>query len=223
MVRGTPCSTTSRLRNKALPHGPRPLRNRSSFWELKGLSANLKRRLAEANTLYIHYLALCESVSAVGGAHLWEHPEDPGQEPFPSIFNTIEMTEMETRTNSKRAVFDQCVFGCRVKKGTCITSTLDNIEELDNLRCPGTSEHHRHSGKSWGLDSKGRWESRRLQAYPTRLAHAFAHHCFVTLQRFLTTGTGPTGHLHHHQAVQRVTSYGSRCGSEARAGRVFLC
>lgn len=42
-------------------------------------------RVQEANTLWLNYMAVCEAVSSRRGAHLWEHPADPGIHPFPSV------------------------------------------------------------------------------------------------------------------------------------------
>ena len=70
-----------------------------------------QKRVREANILWAHFMLACERVSGRGGAHGWEHPEDPGCDPFPSIWCTPEMLKLEQRTGSKRATFCQCVLG----------------------------------------------------------------------------------------------------------------
>lgn len=109
---GPPCSTVARSRHVKLPGGgPRPLRFRWCVWRRSDLRPHEKRRLDEANTLWINYLAYCEAVSMRGGAWLWEHPEDPGCSPYPSIWCTEEMKGVEERTGSVRAILHQCAFG----------------------------------------------------------------------------------------------------------------
>ena len=109
---GPPCSTVARSRHVKLPGGgPRPLRFRWCVWRRSDLRPHEKCRLDEANTLWINYLAYCEAVSVRGGAWLWEHPEDPGCSPYPSIWCTEEMKGVEERTGSVRAILHQCAFG----------------------------------------------------------------------------------------------------------------
>ena len=72
-VGGPPCSTVSRARHRFVEGGPRPLRSRESFWGLGNLLEYENKRLAEANILFVHFMALCEAVSSVGGRYLWWH------------------------------------------------------------------------------------------------------------------------------------------------------
>ena len=85
--------------------------------------------------LTINALCLMEGCSLRGGGHLLEHPQDPGEDPFPSIWDTDEVCEWEMRTDSIRVSFDQCMFGAPTKKPTTISSTLDGVEALDEVRC----------------------------------------------------------------------------------------
>ena len=75
---GPPCATVSRARFNRQCQGPRPVRFRWCVWGRKDLTTCEEARVREANGLWLHYMAICESVSGQGGAHLWEHPEDPG-------------------------------------------------------------------------------------------------------------------------------------------------
>ncbi|CAE7904063.1 unnamed protein product, partial [Symbiodinium sp. KB8] len=65
-----------------------------------GLKAHEQARVEEANTLYKHSMALCDRISLYGGGFLWEHPKDPGEHPFPSIFATVEFKELLCRTEA---------------------------------------------------------------------------------------------------------------------------
>ena len=94
-------------------------------------------------------------------------------------------------------------------KATCLSSTLDAIESLNEIRCPGVSAHHKH-GTALGKDEQGHWASRRLQTYPPRLALRIAELIFQTLSRFHEDGTGPTGHMHGEANTARTTAFGSQ-------------
>ena len=145
--------------------------------------------MSEANTLWLNSLELMECVSNCGGAHLWEHPEDPGIYPFPSIFDTVEMCEMERRTGAMRASFDQGYYRGPAVKPTCVSSTLDGVSELDGLR---VADDFISEG-ALGRDSDGNFRTRRLAAYPPDLCDALANCIHRTLLRFAATGGGPGG------------------------------
>ena len=149
VIGGPPCSTVSRARFNRTHQGPRPVRFRWCIWGRPDLTTAEKSRVDEANKLWINYMAVCESVSGQGGAHLWEHPKDPGQDPYPSIFATSEFCEFERRTDAVRVDFDQCVLGAPVPKGTTLSGNLKGIERFTAYQCPGVSEEHVHTGTRW--------------------------------------------------------------------------
>lgn len=159
---GPPCSTVSRSRHVFMVGGPRPLRFRRCLWGRSDLKPWEKSRLDESNILWLNYMSVCEGVSTRSGAHLWEHPADPGEDPYPSVWVTDEMLGLERRTDSKRAVLHQCPFGRLTPKLTCLSGTLDGLDELDGIRCPGVSKDHVHS-KSLGRMPDGSCYTRRLQ------------------------------------------------------------
>ena len=193
---GPPCSTVSRARHNRRRSGPRPLRFRWCVWGRPDLTRSEEARVREANILWAHFMLACERVSGRGGAHGWEHPEDPGCDPFPSIWCTPEMLKLEQRTGSKRGTFCQCVLGAPVRKGTTFSGTLDGIDRLERFQCPGIGvEGHHHSGCSEGTDSSGHFFTRRLQTYPPRMCEELARMIVDTAQRMLRTSEGPTGHL----------------------------
>ena len=93
--------------NRSQP-GPRPVRYRGAkLWGIDGLTPSEEWRVKEANVLMIHFLALCESVSRLGGIHLLEHPADPGVDPYPSIFACEVLIELEARVGARRIRIDQ--------------------------------------------------------------------------------------------------------------------
>ncbi len=171
LLGGPPCATWTRLRFRH--GGPRPLRFRWCPWGRSDLTAHEHDRLVEVNTLAVNYLSLCEALALRGGIYALEHPEDPGEDPFPSLFNTDLLKSMEARAGGKHTGLDQCALGGPTQKPTGISN---NIEALParGPRCPG---NHRH-GKSTGKCSDGTYRSQRLSAFPSEmcewLASAFA-------------------------------------------------
>lgn len=219
---GPPCSTVARSRHVWIPNGPRPLRFRWCIWGRADLEPCEKARVQEANTLWLNYMAICERISSRGGAHLWEHPADPGGPPYASIWATEEMIQMERRTNACRALLHQCPFGGPVPKLTCLSGTIRGLADLDGIRCPGLSEDHQR-GPSIGKNAEGGFHTRRLQTYPPALCREMARLFVETFVHFRDTHTGPTGALanQHDQAAPRVTAW-STWSEQRRCGAVML-
>ena len=105
---GPPCSSVSRARHIRRRPGPRPVRGRhEGFWGLPDLTPAEHARVAEANTLWLNFWALCEAVTGRGGLYWMEHPEDPGCAPFPSVWICEELVNREERIKARRSSFDQ--------------------------------------------------------------------------------------------------------------------
>eukprot|EP00434_Breviolum_minutum_P026310 symbB.v1.2.023253.t2/scaffold2112.1/size106475/3 len=191
---GPPCSTVARSRFVKIPGGPRPLRFRWAIWGRPDLRMHERARVLEANTLWLNFLALAESVASRGGGYLWEHPADPGVDPYPSIWATEEMCNFEDRVGGRRVHLHQCPFGGLAPKLTTLSGNLDDMELVDGVRCPGVSEHHQH-GVSIGRCAEGGFYTRRLQTYPPKLCEALACMLMATIRRMALSQSGPTGAL----------------------------
>ena len=202
---GPPCSTVARSRFVKIPGGPRPLRFRWAIWGRPDLRVHERARVEEANILWLNFLAMSESVAARGGGYLWEHPADPGVDPYPSIWATEEMCNFELRVGGRRV---QCPFGGLAPKLTTLSGNLDGMEAVDGVRCPGVSEQHQH-GISIGRCPEGGFYTRRLQTYPPRLCEAMADMLLATLERFAISQSGPTGALvlDGQESAPRITFY----------------
>ena len=72
----------------------------------------------------VNHLALCDGVGHRGGAWLTEHPDDPEEEPYPSIFDTEVMKGLEERSGARRISFDQCMMGGPSQNPTRVTGTV---------------------------------------------------------------------------------------------------
>ncbi|CAK9064634.1 unnamed protein product, partial [Durusdinium trenchii] len=118
-----PCSTVASSRHVPLTNGPRPLRFRHCFWGREDLKLWERARVLEANCLWLNYMSLCEGVSSRGGVHLFAHPADPGVDPYPSLWQTAEMINMERRTGAIRVHLHPCHYGGPEAKLTCLSGT----------------------------------------------------------------------------------------------------
>ena len=85
------------------------------------------RCVDEANLLIVNFGTLCEGVSSRGGVYIWEHPRDPEQFPYPSIWDTGLVKGMEERTGAIRCLLDQCMYGGPTMKSTCLSGTADGL------------------------------------------------------------------------------------------------
>ncbi len=74
-----------------------------------------------------------------------EHPEDPGVYPYPSVWSTTEMQELERRTGCTRGLLDQCMYDGPSKKPTCFTNNVPELSE-ECQRCGGGHTHARSFG-----------------------------------------------------------------------------
>ena len=218
VIGGPPCATTSRVRHNRRQPGPRPVRFRHCVWGRNDLSPSEYSRVKESNNIWLHFLALCEATSLRGGGHAWEHPGDPGQEPYSSIWITPEMIESESRAGAVRKLFRQCTFGGPRPKFTCLSATLLGLEQFNDQWCPGVSIDHQHQGQSEGLNELGLFHTSRLQTYPPDLCKALAWCIFFTLQRMKLNGAGPSGFTHPFKAILSVTAYSANSYPEFPIG-----
>ena len=206
IIGGFPCSTWSRARHNYLPGGPRPVRLRGRYcWGVPWLTPKESQRVAEGNVLAMNSMALCEGVSSRGGGHALEHPDDPDEYPYASIWDTEEMTGMELRTGSARHRCHQCMRGGPAVKPTCISGTLDGLDS-PGLLCDGSHQHER----AYGLAEQGGFRSAPLARYPAGLCEFLATCIIKTLLRFRASGSGPTGWLRTNVKTLRV-SHWSQC------------
>lgn len=219
---GPPCSTVARARHVKMVNGPRPLRFRWALWGRADLRSYERERVEEANDLWVNFWAMCEAVSLRGGCYLMEHPADPGQDPYPSMWLIQEVVEMERRAGGHRAHFHQCPFGGIAPKLTTFSGNLVNLSRIDGVRCPGESDTHVH-GKSIGRAPDGSFYTRRLQTYPPGLCEVMADMIFDSLCYMYQQNVGPTGALHQtgDLPAPRITAW-TRWASANTCGVAML-
>jgi hypothetical protein len=192
---GPPCCTHSILRYQTLGYvgEPRPLRFRGLHeWGRPDLSAWERKRVNMANELIVNTLTLFEEISKNCGVHLFEHPRDPGIDPYPSVFATGLFQEWEHRTGSIRACGDQCPYGAIAKKATQYAGTVKQMAALEEL-CPGVSSSHGHDPASQRWLDGWTFRSKRLERYPPRLCQTIAECFALSFAAMLKDDVGPGG------------------------------
>ncbi len=143
---GPPCRTVSRLRN--LRPGPRPLRDRDQFrFGFEDLTEYEKDLTNGDSALVLKQVALfklAEEHKARGEweiGFLLESPEDPaayaGELQAPSFWTWEEVRSLE-RFGMKLVSFDQGKIGHEQKKPTSCLTNLENVWDLNELRCQGS-------------------------------------------------------------------------------------
>ena len=91
---GPPCNTWSSARFLP-PPAPVPVRSREHLYGLPTLSEKLQRQVSVAYTLLLRFLGLCRAVSLFGCSFGLEYPEDRGRSPYPSLFLTSAVLELQ--------------------------------------------------------------------------------------------------------------------------------
>lgn len=166
---GPPCSTWSMARY-ANNIGPPPLRSRDLPWGLPNLAARHRLQVLEANQLMDASLTLLSAVARQGGSVSQEHPADPGQQPFPSIWATPRWKELKDELDLRESSFHQCRFGAGSRKPTTLGSNLEFLDAVDGMKCNHGGGHPR----LLGLDRSGCFRTKGAQAYPSELCKLIA-------------------------------------------------
>ena len=85
----------------------------------------------------LNYQSLAEALVVRGGVRILEHPDDPGEEPFPSVWATDVFEEFARRTGSKCCCLHQCMFGGPAKKPTRLATNIVEFEDKGPV-CDGS-------------------------------------------------------------------------------------
>ena len=86
----------------------------------------------------------------------------------------------------RRIEFPQCLWGQTARKDTCISGTVEGLEEFD-IYGNGTCRHGSHA-KLYGKDEKGRFRTREAQTYPPPLCKKLAELFIRTWKHRLDLG-----------------------------------
>ncbi|CAK0877994.1 unnamed protein product [Prorocentrum cordatum] len=163
VIASSPCSTWSRAR--FLGKGSKPLRTRLEPWGRSDMSftAFERLRLDLGARLLPAAMQAVREVCLAGGLGLMEHPADPVEDPYPSIWNFPEMASLLEETGGQINRIDQRRYGAPSMKPTMIgifgfyDDALDLAADCLRLRC----NHRAASGRTQGKSGTG----------PSRLLH----------------------------------------------------
>lgn len=176
---GPPCGTWSRARYRELP-GPPPLRSRALPWGLPGLTARLTSQLRSGTELFWATMLILGAVLESLGLYSLEHPEDPGEEPYPSIWDLDCVEELRLKglavLETLNALLDQrdtwpctrasgdlCEMGADTPKPTTLQGNLEALAEFDGRRCSHGLRHPSLGGRTRG----GAFRTAAAARYPS--------------------------------------------------------
>ena len=108
-------------------------------------------------------------------------------------------------------MLDQCSCQGPTKKRTCVSGTLDDIDDFNGVefQCPGDHVHEASAGR----DAAGAFLTARLARYPSLLCRALAERILRSCKRMLLDGTGPGGWQRAGLPAPRISSWGARCAN----------
>jgi hypothetical protein len=129
------------------PRGPRPYRSRKEPWGLSKLTVEQKKRVRRANGIIHLGLDLIREMISHGRPWTKMHPEDPGEDPFPSLWVTEEWESLvASDPRSSLTSFDACRFGSESQSPLSIGGSFADWGCLRN-RCNHVSGHRPRIGR----------------------------------------------------------------------------
>ena len=157
------------------------MRSRTHPWGLPSLSGQLQTSAEVGSILMVRFLRLCVAVQQSGGFFFMEHPEDPGQDPYPSIWATELWATVADLTGARVVSFDQGALGAPARKGTTIGASLGvnswvpgrGLDRFRNRRVAADQYMPGMIGKT----ADGKFRTSALQVYPPKLNTLLAD-CF---------------------------------------------
>ena len=132
------------------------------------MSAALQAALERGSFFCKRVMGLAGRGPACVGFSL-EHPEDPGCEPFASVWATSEMQQLLASRSAASVGLDLCRFGAPSRKPTRVAGVLPDLESL-GLRCC----HRSHPVRLEGRSAIGGFATAAAQAYPPAFNAALA-------------------------------------------------
>ena len=154
--------------------GPPPVRTRSLPWGLPNLSETQARDVRVGTKLLLNFIQLCHAVAEGGGYYVLEHPEDPGSEPYPSIWVTDPVLELLEKTRGASIGLHQSAFDAdSTRKAIRLGSHLPSIASLQKF---GYLDPTRDRKPLIGKDPKtGKFRTSQAQVYRPGLCQAIAY------------------------------------------------
>ena len=175
---GPPCETFSAARNVQLLHKcPRPLRTRVQPWGLLSLTCREYRQVEMGTRLLFHSWIVEANVALTGGGSIQEHPREPPQADFVSVWRTqVHADWMMRITDAHPHTVQQWQFGAPGVKPT----TLRALNLGDPHIVAQALQHYqdptlvRPNHVLTGKDAKRNYKTSAAKEYPSRLCGALS-------------------------------------------------
>ena len=168
---------------------PPSVRTRSLPCGLPSLSETQARDVRVGTKLLLNFIQLCHAVAEGGGYYALEHPEDPGSEPYPSIWVTDPVLELlEKIRGASIGLHRSAFYADSTRKAARLGSNPPSIASLQKF---GYLDPIRDRKPLIGKDPKtGKFRTSQAQVYRLGLCQAIAHtfemHIADTTQTIVT-------------------------------------
>lgn len=167
-VGGPPCETWSSARHLALEtgRGPRPLRSFEMSWCLPFLTARELRQVSTGNQLMLTELELEATIIVNGGDTMMEHPEEPANPEFASVWRIgLHQHLLPSLAPMVSHHVQQWKFGaCAVKPTRIRTLGMARSYHIfQRNETPNVQKPESHLG---GLDGEGKFRTAAAKGYP---------------------------------------------------------
>ena len=171
---GPPCETWSAARHLELENGggPRPLRSRLQPWGIPYRTARELRQLAMGSQLMMTELTLETLIVTSGGDTLMEHPEEPVNPDYASIWRVgLHQHLLPSLVPMTAHHVQQWRHGAVSVKPTCIR-TMGMQKSYHIFQRNETPNVQKPDSVLGGVDEAGRFKTARAKEYPADFCKA---------------------------------------------------
>lgn len=199
---GPPCETWSSARHLLLESnhgGPRPLRSSEMPWGIQFLTARELHQVATGSQLMMTELELEVTIVTHGGDTMMEHPEEPTNQDFASVWRIgLHRHLLPSLAPMVSHHVQQWKHGaCAVKPTRIRTLGMARSYQIFQANeTPGVQKPESHLG---GLDSSGKFKTAAAKEYPGDFCRALIDVALTNVMR-------------------RHVQYGSKIVQEAQLG-----
>ena len=175
---GPPCETWSAARNNPLDpaqpdKGPRPLRSCSRPWGLEGLKHAELRQCQQGSEFAIQTMFAIACHLIFGGSFVGEHPDEPTDLTFASIWRTGLMRLFRGHPDCQLFHVQQWRWQCEVSKPTGLLGVRTPHLMASMYRCQDP-EAIKPKHMAIGRDAQGAFQTSKFKEYPVLFGKALA-------------------------------------------------
>ena len=215
---GPPCATWSRARSVqsapvAARRLPRPVRSASQLWGLSSLALRELATVSEGNDFLGFCLEAMTALAVQSMTGILEHPAEPPEEEFPSIWKLPIVQLLLSLPGAQRVKFAQGLMGASSPKATelFVLNLPDLLLTLHTWRVTADLP----KGCSIGRRHNGEFCTAHLKEYPPALCAAFAQCTVRAMHQMATVEEAPVDAQFLHQCKLMVSrDFGSHIGHD---------